>query len=520
MTLPVATGAQMRDVDHTAIEERKIPGVVLMENAGRGISRSVRKYFGPLTGRNLSVVSGKGNNGGDGFVIARMLAEECGRIDVFVLADESSLKGDALENYRLIKKMDLHIHHISDISGFDDNMRLILSESFLIIDALLGTGISGEVKGFYGEAIELINSLEKIVVSVDIPSGLSSDTGKIDAPAVKADLTVALGLPKIAHYVFPASLFTGELEIADIGIPEDVVEKKEFNVHIIDKSDIEILFPERMADSHKGTYGHAVIIGGATGKAGAVVMAGKSAMRSGAGLVTAVVPSGINGVVQSSLIEAMSLPLQENKFGTLSAKAIDSIIEFCRGKSVVAAGPGMGANDETAEIVKMLIREIDVPLILDADAINVLARDVSILDKRKSDLILTPHPGEMGRLTGRTSSEIQKERFEICVETARRYACIVILKGRNSIISCRGERTYINLTGNPGMATGGSGDVLTGIIAGFVSQGLSAEYSACAGAFIHGLSGDIAAENLGEISLCAGDIIDYLPEAFQSCFYI
>jgi len=520
MSYPVATGAQMRKIDHTAIEDRGIPGLKLMEHAGTGVARAIRKYFGPLGDKSLAIVCGKGNNGGDGYVIARLLAKECEKISVIVLADESQIKGDALGNYRRVKEMELPVFNISKISELKEKAAPLLNESHIIVDAILGTGITGSAKGLYGEAIELVNSLGKNVVAVDIASGLLSDTGKVEGPAVYADLTVTFALGKIAHYVYPAATYTGELEIIDIGIPADVIDGMHFDVRALDENDIDILLPERKEDSHKGTYGHAIIIGGSPGKSGAVIMAAQAAQRSGAGLVSVVAPSSVNSALEASLLEAMTFPVESNNSGSISSKSIGAIIEFCKGKSVVVAGPGMGWSRDTYEIIKALLENIEIPLILDADALNVLAEDLSILEKRRCELVLTPHPGEMGRIAGISSSQVQEQRLEVSVEIAKRYECTVLLKGSNTVISYKGKRTYINLTGNPGMATGGSGDVLTGIIAGLSSQGISAEYSASAGAFIHGLSGDIASEDMGEISLCAGDIIDYIPDALGECFFV
>ncbi|RMF94640.1 MAG: NAD(P)H-hydrate dehydratase [Candidatus Schekmanbacteria bacterium] len=517
MSFPIATGSQMREVDRITIEERGIPGLVLMENAGTGVANAIKRRYSSLKDKNITVVSGKGNNGGDGYVVARLLLDECNEMNVFVLAEESALKGDALENYKRIKEAGAQIYHLKSTSEFDEEVMSILKRTDIIVDAILGTGITGEVKGFYGEVINLINDLRKDVVSVDISSGLSSDTGKISGPAIFSNLTVTLGMAKIAHFVYPAAKYAGDLEIVDIGIPDDVIENMKFDVEVIEKEDVRKILPQREKDAHKGNFGHTVIIGGSVGKSGAVIMAAEAAMRSGAGLVTAVVPKGINTVIEANLIEAMSFPVEENKNGAISKEAVDSILDFCRDKDVVAAGPGMGADKDGEVIIEALLKNLDMPLVLDADAINILSKNKEILRERKGEVILTPHPGEMGRLMGIKSSDVQKERLEVCIEAAKDFDCIVVLKGKNSIISNRGKKTFINTTGNPGMATGGSGDVLTGIIAGLLSQGVPSEYSASCGVFIHGLAGDIAAEDIGEVSLCAGDVIDYLPEAFLRC---
>ncbi|MBI5375109.1 MAG: NAD(P)H-hydrate dehydratase [Candidatus Schekmanbacteria bacterium] len=517
MTMPVATGSQMREIDRITIDERGIPGITLMENAGQGVAHAVRKYLGPLHDKNIVVVCGKGNNGGDGMVVARLLSKECPSLQIFLLADEKELKGDALENYRRARTEEIRVAELKNSKDLIGKSLGNLEEADIIIDAIFGTGINGPVKGFYGEVIELINRTSAKVVSIDVPSGLSSDSGEVFEPAVHAFMTVTLGLPKVSSIVYPAASLYGHLEIADIGIPDEVVKGTSFNINLIEKEDVASLIPVRQRDAHKGDFGHLLIVGGSPGKSGAVIMAANAALRSGAGLVTVVVPQSLDMVMECGLLEAMSLSLPETEDGTLSPKGVKQFLQFAKNKSVIAIGPGIGTNNETLEFLSSILSSVDIPVVLDADAINLVAKNPEILKNTKAEIVITPHPGEMARLAGIQSSEVQARRLEICNEVASKYNVTVVLKGKNSIISKCGRFAYINPTGNPGMASGGSGDVLTGVIAGLISQKIEPGDAAYAGTYIHGLAGDMAASATGEISLIARDIIEYIPEAIKEC---
>ena len=513
--MKVATAQQMREIDRTAIEEWKIPGVVLMENAGINVLSIMEDYFGDMKGSNVTIISGKGNNGGDGCVVARHLKNRGGVPQIILLAEKEKIKGDARINLETVLKAGIEVFEVSNREMFNARIRKIIKESDIIVDAILGTGLSEAVKGFYADVIEYLNELDTPIVSIDLPSGLFSDTGDIKGPSVMADLTVTLCLPKISLVTYPAAYFAGFVEIGDIGIPEKIIEGSKINTFIIEEEEIGQLFPPRLEDSHKGDFGHVLVVAGSPGKTGAAAMTSQSALKSGAGLVTLAIPESLNSIVEVKLTEVMSLPVSETNEKTFSRDSERQILDFAKGKSVVAIGPGISTNKETCEVVKNLVRKLSIPIVIDADGINALDGDARILREAKADIVITPHPGEMSRLCGIKKDVIQKDRISSARDFAVRNKVHVVLKGKNTVIADPNGDVFINLTGNPGMASGGTGDVLTGMIAGFISQGLSPIDAAKAGVYLHGLSGDLMLEKRGEISLTAMDILKGLPNAIK-----
>jgi len=507
----IATASEIREMDRLTIEKIGMPGIVLMENASRAAGRVFLEHFHPVPGARVVTLCGKGNNGGDGFAVARHLSGSGMGVTVILLARPSQVTGDALTNLEVIKRIGgIRIIEAGTSSALEENLHYI-EESDYIIDAILGTGINSEVEGVYSRAISAINSSGRPVMSVDIPSGLNSDTGRIMGVAVRADLTVTFGFPKLGQVIFPGANLAGRLVCADIGIPHPVEQMVRSRHFITGPEAFPSLFHRGKRDSHKGDRGHLLVIAGSTGKTGAAAMTALGALRAGAGLVTLGIPAGLNSIMEVKLTEAMTAPLPETAQGMLSMKAKEAILDLARGKSAVAIGPGLSVNPETAALVREIIASCDLPMVIDADGLNALADEPGILEKLDNKKILTPHPGEMARLTGMKSGDVQSDRIEAVRRFTERYNCCLVLKGARTIITDSPERIYINPTGNPALSSGGSGDVLTGIISGLLTRGMPVIEAASAGVYLHGLAGDLLAEDMGEAGVIAGDILDVLP---------
>lgn len=508
----------MRNMDKRAIEDMGVPGAVLMENAGREVALSVRRICDGKTdgksfrqGARIAIFCGKGNNGGDGFAAARHLAGMGFSPEVFLAADAEEIKGDAATNYRIILNMNIPVHPVRNEKDLA-RARLLCMKSAAIVDALFGTGLKGEVQGISRRVIELINELEAPVVSVDIPSGISGDTGKVLGAAVKAEETVTMALPKMGLVLYPGAYYAGRITVADIGMPISIIRNAAAEAVILEMDDIRGFFAPYPPDAHKGTFGRVFILAGSRGFTGAAALAGAAAVKSGAGLVTLGVPESLNDILEVKLTEAMTLPLPETPERSLSISALEKALEFSARCDAVALGPGLSQQEETGEFVRRFLQECPVPMVIDADGLNALAKKPAAF---KTPAVVTPHPGEMARLLGATADEVQQDRPRAAREAAARFGCTALLKGARTLIASPGRELWINPTGNPGMATGGSGDVLCGMIAAFLARGMTAEQAAAAGAYIHGLAGDIAAEREGQLSMTAGDIIKYLPDAFK-----
>jgi NAD(P)H-hydrate epimerase len=516
--MKVASADEIRRIDRTAIEEYGIPGAVLMENAGVGVVRIAEECFGPLSGKTVTIVCGKGNNGGDGFVAARHLLNRGIEVRVYLLAHVNDLSGDARANLDIFKKMGGDLFEKESFDG--TQLRSALMHSHLILDALLGTGVTSSVREDFAETIGLINQAAtagKNVLSVDIPSGIHADTGAVLGSAIRATLTVSLALPKRGHYLFPGASYRGRLRIQDIGIPAALMAQSGIQVELMEESHISALLPSRPQDAHKGHFGHVLVVAGSTGKSGAAALTALACLRAGAGLVTLAAPRSVQPLLASKLTEVMTFPLPETGEGTISLEAEKVLKELAEGKDAVAIGPGLTTRGETLELVRKFLPSVSAPVIVDADAIHALGERFDILRGRKGPTLLTPHPGEMAGLLRKTSKEVQDRRIETVQEFCSRQNCFLVLKGAYTLVGGPDGRVFINPTGNPGMATAGSGDVLTGIIAGFSAQGLDPLSAAKAGVFIHGLAGDLAAHEIGEAGLIAGDIIDRIPRGVKRC---
>jgi len=513
--MKVLNSSQMKKIDKKAMKDLGIIGPLLMENAGAEISREMIKRIPVLEKKSVTIVCGKGNNGGDGFVVARHLFNKGCSPHVILLAEKKELKGDAELNCRIADKMGIPITEVISQDEWEKVGEVVMG-SDVIVDAIFGTGLKKPAGGRYVRVIEDINKSDSYIVAVDIPSGISSDKFQIIGPSIKADLTVTMAAPKISHVFPPAEDYMGEVVIADISAPPFLFEDKALNMEMIEKDRLVSYFKKRGKNTHKGTYGHLFILAGSLGKTGAAVMAGKAALEMGAGLVTVGTPKSCLPIVARSMMELMTEPLEETTEWTLSEKALDKIKELLKGKNAVLIGPGISTHKQTSKLIRSLLPLIEVPVLLDADALNCVASDPEILKSLSPPVVITPHPGEFARLVKKTTKEVVEKKLELAPGFANEYGVYVVLKGYRTIIATPDKKIFINPTGNPGMATGGSGDVLSGMISSLIMQGGDFLDAVLASVYVHGLSGDMAVKKTGEKSLMAGDLIDFLPQAVLS----
>jgi NAD(P)H-hydrate epimerase len=513
--MQVVTAEQMQHLDHKAIETYGIPGIVLMENAGRGAAEVILKTFPDLQRNSVAIIAGKGNNGGDGFVIARYLLNGGVSVKVFLLTDPKVLRGDAGTNCQIFLRMKGEVIPVPSYKDFQ-NVKRHLEKCDLLIDGIFGTGLDAEVRGYYREVIDHLNTLHKPVVAIDIPSGLDANTGKPFGTAIRATLTLTFGLPKVGLLIPPGIDYVGDLKIIDIGIPRKLIEEENVQTHLLEKEEIrKWLVSPRRRDSHKGDYGHLLVLAGSVGKTGAAAMACEAALRMGAGLVTLGIPKSLNAIMEVKLTEVMTEPLPETPKQTLSLRAFNAILHLCENKKAIIIGPGIGTFKETQTLILKLIRVLNLPIILDADAITALSTQIKTFPPTQGPFILTPHPGEMSRLTGLTSQQVLEDRMGISRHFSQAHQTYLVLKGyRTLIVTPQGE-IFINPTGNPGMASGGTGDVLTGMIGGLICQGFGILPSLQMAVFLHGLAGDRVSAETGEKSLVATDLIKEIPAILQ-----
>lgn len=525
--MKVTTADEMRTIDSETINTYGIPGVVLMERAGLSVAFRVKELARRC---EVIVLSGRGNNGGDGFVVARNLHNDGWDVRVFVTVKPKDLKGDALLHYKIAVKYGVQIKPIEDLLI---RQQTIFKPHSIVVDALLGTGLSKDVTGLLSDVMDIVNASGRPVFSVDIPSGISSDNGQIMGNAVKARYTITFGLPKRGHLVHPGAEYSGRLFVEHIGFPKKLIHSEKLNVELLEKKTLYPIIPERHSYSHKGRYGHVLIVAGSRGKTGAALMAAKACLKTGAGLVTLGVPESLAEVFQSRVTEEMTLILPDKGNGTLSGEAARSILDFLhRTAHLLTIGPGIGTSVEITRVMKELIKKSSSPIIIDADGINALRGERGILAKANVPVIVTPHPGEMARLlqdkTGAQKGShlqkpdsgilkgIERDRINTALSFSRDTKTHLVLKGVPTIIATPDNNAFINATGNPGMAKGGAGDVLTGMIAGFLSQTMNPVSASILGVFMHGLAGDIAASVKGLHSVMATDIMDKIPDAFST----
>lgn len=503
---------QMREADRRTIEDIGIPSLVLMENAGRQVVAAIEATHSELLEGHVAVLCGRGNNGGDGFVIARTLLQRGVDLSVFLLGRVADVRGDARINLEILGRLGVTVVEIADSPAWELHVSEI-EDASLIIDAVLGTGLSSPVGGLLETIIVDINASPTPVVAVDLPSGLAADSHDPIGPCIDASMTVTLGAPKLPLVLPPAEAHAGDVVIADIGIPESVIDDLDGpRVELLTRDGMRALVVPRTADSHKGDFGHVLVVGGSVGKTGAAHLAAMGALRSGAGLVTVATSEGCQSVVASMAPEYMTIGVAEDADG-LSAVAVDRVLDLAR--DVVAIGPGLGQGAGTRAFVLRLVDRAIMPLVIDADGLNAFAGNATALVGREGrDVIITPHPGEMARLAGVSTHDVQANRLAIAREFATTHHLYVILKGHRTLIATPSGSVFINPTGNPGMATGGTGDVLCGMVAAWLAQLLDAEAACKLAVYLHGLAGDLAEAELGDAPLIAGDVAQYISDAY------
>jgi NAD(P)H-hydrate epimerase len=505
----IATAGEMRKLDHSTIHEVGIPGLVLMENAGRSLVQIILDRFFPLRGKNICIFAGRGNNGGDGFVAARYLHKEGCSVCVYLLSPTHLVAGDARINLEICQK--LHIPIVEVLESQDaENHKSDWLQADLIVDALLGTGLNAEVRGLYAEVIQVINQLRAPKVAVDIPSGLDSDRGVPLGTCIKADLTITFGLPKLGQVIYPGREYVGDLHVVDISIPWQVIIAQELQHALLESHELTLPAP-RKADSHKGHFGHLLVVAGSPGKTGAAAMASEAAVRVGAGLVTLGVPKSLNPILEVKLTEVMTEPLAENVDGVLGPEALKGLLKIMESKTALALGPGLSTLEGPSELICELLLTSSIPVVIDADGLTIVAKNPDVLKRAKCPLILTPHPGEMARLMGISVPQVQADRVGVSRLLAQEFGVIAVLKGAATLVALPDGHLFVNPTGNPGMATGGMGDILTGLIGGLLAQGVEPAEAAKSAVFMHGLAGDRCAQKWGPAGYLATDLLPEIP---------
>ena len=511
--MQILTGDEMREADRRAIHEVGIPGRVLMESAGRAVAGAMEAHIDTLEQCSVVIICGKGNNGGDGLVLLRTLTGLGYEARAVVLAPLEELAADTLHNLQSSLKLGHQVDWVQSESDWD-KLRGRWESADVVVDAIFGTGLNADVHGVALQAIDDLNLVPAFKVAVDVPSGLRSDSGSVSGAVLTADLTVALAAPKLCHFISPACEACGVVEVVDIGIPPDVIEEGVPRAETIEPEFLSLQWPARPPSSHKGTFGHLLIVAGSRGKTGAAVMAARAALRSGAGLVTVASAASAIPLMAAQVPEAMWEPLSETTEGTIDETAGSRLHELAADRSALAIGPGLGTDAATLRVVTDLVENAPTATVVDADALRGLP--VSRSSAPRLPLAITPHPGEAARLLGLTAAEVQAERLHAARELSSTLDVLVVLKGFRTLICDAVGNTSVNLTGNAGLATAGTGDVLTGIIGGLLAQGAEVRAALELGVYVHGLAGDLAASELGQTALTATDVIGKLPAAIQT----
>lgn len=503
---------QMREADRRTIQDIGIASLVLMENAGRKVVAAIESLYPDLADRQIAIVCGKGSNGGDGFVAARTLQQRGFDVSVFVIGRISEITGDARINLEILGRIGQPVVEVADETSWELHGGEVAGHD-LIIDAMFGTGLTSPLTGFYETVVADINEAGVPIVSIDIPSGMSADSCDLIGDCVEATVTVTLAAPKLPLVLPPAEMKSGEVVIADIGIPSEVIDQVEGpRIELLTRDQMRPLLQPRAADAHKGDFGRVLVVAGSMGKAGAAVLCGQGAMRAGAGLVTVAAPQSCQPTIAAHAVEYMTEALDESADGTVQHSAIDAVLGG--DADVIVAGPGLGRGEAVTQFVRALLDRHEGPLVLDADALNAFEGDAAALVGREGrDLIITPHPGEMARLVGCTVEDLQSDRIGIAADFARRHHVYVVLKGYRTLVVTPDETVFVNPTGSPAMATGGTGDVLAGMLAGFLAQLLDAEAACKLAVYIHGSAGELADADTGEVSMTAGDLVEHIGDA-------
>jgi len=504
--MKIARVSQMRDMDRMAIERYGIREELLMENAGEAVYFALSRRYA-MSGKRFAVFCGGGNNGGDGFVVARKLHAAGAAVDVCLLADPERFSGAAQLNREIVMALGLPVKRIVDAG----EAARVAQGADVMIDAIFGTGLAREVSGIYLEVIEAVNRCGKPVVSVDIPSGVQGDTGRVMGAAVKADLTVTFGLPKIGNLLYPGYDLCGDLFVTHISFPPELQEAPWLDVAL----NLPGVLPPRDPDGHKGSFGQALFICGAASYYGAPFLAAYAFLRAGGGYSRLAVPAAMAPFIAVEGREIVLVPMAETSTGSISEENADGLLTLSEDMEMVVMGPGLSLDQETQRLVVDLAVRIERPLLLDGDGITAVCRDLDCIRHRKAPTVLTPHPGEMARIAGVATAEIQADRVAAVQKAARDLGVHIVLKGAHSLIGCPDGRVYVNLSGNSGMGSAGSGDVLTGAIAAMLGLGLGFEEAVLKGVFIHGLAGDLVAQSMGEDGMTARDVLEHLPQAVR-----
>lgn len=521
--MKILTAKQMNEVDRRTTERYGIPSLLLMENAGLNLYLALEDYFEDLAYRHIAIVCGKGNNGGDGLVLARQLVQRGIYPDVYLLSQASQVSGDARVNLDVYLKLGEVVQEITSQKQWAE-----VSQQFqlydIIVDALLGTGIGEPLQGLYSKVVSTINLTDSFVLSVDIPSGMFSDSFEGGTQTVLADATVTFTAPKVAHILNEDLEAIGDLRIVPIGTPSELLERPDFYLNLITRELVQSVLLPRPVKSHKGNFGHAAIISGSRGKSGAAVLCATAALRTGSGLVTVYSPDIVQPMIASARPEIMTEGMPSTPRGALSLKAAETVLKSLADKDAVGMGPGLTTDRHTIQFVHRLVRDADTPLVIDADALNAFAGNVKKLtNKHGRPLVLTPHPGEFSRLTGRSTSEVLAEKVKISRHFAGQQRVWVVLKSFRTLIASPNGQVYVCPLGNPGMATAGMGDALTGVLTSllgmYAAQGRTGEeditHALVAGVYLHSLAGDLAVAQTSAEALSTGDVIDFLGKAYR-----
>jgi len=509
------TAETMKKLDQKTIREFGIPGLVLMENAARGTVSAMFRHFPDLPRKRIGILAGRGNNGGDALAVSRYLWNRKILCRIYLFASRDELQGDARVNLKILERMGTEVIEIRNRREWEKRKGEI-AENHLLVDGILGTGLRGPVRGYLPEVFQFLNALHRPVVAIDIPSGLDADSGQILGACLQACLTVTYGMVKRGLLVFPGAQLCGRWEVVDISIPEAAIAAEPIADFLLEGVDFLSLLAARNPETHKGDCGHLFVLAGSPGKTGAATMVCEAALRVGTGLITLGIPDSLTPILEIKLTEPMTEPLPETKDRTLALSAHARIREMISQMDALAIGPGLSRQAETTALVGEIIQDNIPPTVIDADGLNALAGHLDFLKKNRGKLILTPHPGELSRMTGMTVPKIQKDRIQVARSFAQQQGIILVLKGARSLVASPDGKVYINPTGNPGMASGGMGDVLTGMVGGFLAQGVAPLEAAQLGVYLHGLVGDFVTFRQGERGCAASDLIQNTPRVFRA----
>jgi len=504
--MKIARVEEMQKLDRDAIQKYGISDELLMENAGLAVYQVIARKLG-VKNRHFLIFCGTGNNGGDGLVVARKLYSNGAHVHICILSNPEKYKDAALKNWQIIQKLNLPALIMPTI----EEIRSLIKPDNIVIDAIFGTGLTSDIKGIYFQVIQFINQNNNPVVSIDIPSGINGNNGTISGIAIKADYTITFGLPKVGNILYPGYEYGGNLSISHISFPPDLYNRQEIKIQI----NIPVKIPDRPVDGHKGSFGNALFIAGAQNYYGAPYFSSLSFLKAGGGYSRLAAPASLIPYISTRAGEVVFLPQKETNIGTIGLSNYNELLECSEKMDIVVIGPGLSLQEETQALIRKLIVEIKKPLLIDGDGLTALSQEISILKARQHPTILTPHSGEMARLITLKAQKIKEDPIYIIQEFTRNYNTICILKGAHSIIGLPDGEVYINMTGNSGMASAGSGDILTGTIAAMFTLGLSIESAVRQGTLVHGFAGDLAAHQKGEDGMTAQDILESLPRAMK-----